>query len=98
MIGSIEKRQGKRGVSWYGKYAVTDPVTGKRVHRRVSAKTKTEAQAKLRDAIKAAENGRVGVDDRLTVQELVGRWLAAKAATVRPATHRRYDDLMRKHI
>ena len=55
MKGSIEKRVGKQGVSWYAKYSVTDPATGKRVHRRVSAKTKTEAEAKLRDAITAAD-------------------------------------------
>src|SRR5215213_11006143 len=87
MNGSIEKRIGKRGVSWYAKYSVTDPATGKRVHRRVSAKTKTEAEAKLREAITAAERGQFGTDDRLTVREFVDRWLTSKEATVRPATH-----------
>src|SRR5215203_4055199 len=98
MNGSIDKRVGKRGVRWYAKYSVTDPATGKRVHRRVSAKTRKEVEAKLRDAIKAAERGQVGVDDRLTVREFADRWLASKEATVKPATHRRYEDLMRIHV
>ena len=75
MNGSIEKRVGKRGVSWYAKYAVTDPATGKRVHRRVSAPTKQECQAKLRDAIKTVEGGQFGIDDRLTVRDFIDRWL-----------------------
>src|SRR5215213_889235 len=98
MNGSIEKRIGKRGVSWYAKYSVTDPATGKRVHRRVSAKTKAEAEAKLRAAIMAAERGQFGIDDRLTIRDFIERWLAAIEPTVRPSTHRRYQDLMRLHV
>jgi integrase len=98
MNGSIEKRVGTRGVSWYAKYSVTDPATGKRVHRRVSAKTKAEAEAKLRAAIAAAERGQFGSDDRLTVRDFLARWLSTTEASVRPSTHRRYQDLMRLHV
>jgi integrase len=96
--GSIKKRVGKRGVYWDGSYSFTDPATGKRKHRTVTAPTRRELEAKLRDAIKAVESGRLEVDDRLTVRELVDQWLASKEATVRSSTYRRYADLMRGHI
>src|SRR3954447_22285213 len=98
MNGSIEKRVGTRGVSWSARHSVADPATGKRVHRRVSAKTKAEAEAKLRAAITAAERGQFGIDDRLTVRDFLDRWLTTTEASVRPSTHRRYQDLMRLHV
>jgi integrase len=98
MNGTITKHQGKRGVNWYGKFSIIDPATGKRVHRRVSAPTKQACEAKLRDAIKVAEGGQFGIDDRLTVRDFIERWLATIESTVRPSTHRRYQDLMRLHV
>jgi integrase len=98
MQGSISKREGKRGVTWYGKFAIIDPATGKRVHRRVSAPTRKECEAKLRAAIAAAERGRTVVDERLTVRDYLTHWLASVEPTVRPATYRRYADLIRLHV
>lgn len=98
MQGSIEKRVGKRGVSWYGKYDYLDPATGKRVHKRVSAKTRAECASKLRTAIQAVESGQISADERLTVREFVERWLASIEGSIRPATLRRYTDLMRLHV
>jgi len=98
MKGSIEKRVGKRGTTWYGKYDFLDPATGKRVHRRVSAPTRKECETRLRAAIQAGERGRSAADERLTVRAYTDRWLAAIEPTVRPATFRRYTDFLRLHV
>lgn len=98
MNGSIYKRVGVRGTSWYGKYDFPDPVTGKRVYKRVSAPTKKECESKLRAAIASVEAGKSLDEAKMTLREFVDRWLAAKEHTVRPATFRRYSDVMRQHV
>ncbi|MDQ3696220.1 MAG: site-specific integrase [Chloroflexota bacterium] len=98
MQGSIQKRTGKRGVSWYAKYDYLDPASGKRIHKRISAKTRQECAQKLRAAIQAVETGQVSADERLTVRAFVERWLSSIEGSVRPATLRRYADLMRLHV
>src|SRR5687767_13406280 len=98
MQGTITKRAGPRGVSWYGKYSYVDPTTGKRKHGRVSAPTRREAEARLREAVKAAEHCTGGGDSRLTVATYLDDWLASKERTVRPATYRRYGDTVRLHL
>ncbi len=98
MKGSIQKRVGARGTSWYAKYDHLDPVTGKRVHRRVSAPTRKECESKLRAAIAAAESGRALASDKQTVREFVAQWLASIEHSVRPSTYRRYSDIMRSHV
>jgi integrase len=98
MKGSIQKRTGPRGTSWYAKYDYLDAATGRRVHRRVSAPTRKECESRLRDAIKSAETGQAGGDDRLTVRDYLDRWLTSAEPTLRPSTFRRYSDLMRQHV
>lgn len=98
MKGSIQKRVGARETSWYAKYDYLDPVTGKRIHRRVSASTRKECESKLRVAIAAAESGRSLTFDKQAVREFVDQWLASIEHSVRPSTHRRYSDVMRKHV
>lgn len=98
MRGSIEKRTGHRGTSWYAKFAYTDAATGKRVHRRLSAPTRKECEARLREAVRSAEGGTAASDDRTTLGTYLDDWLKTKERTVRPATHRRYADSVRLHI
>lgn len=100
MKGSLEKREGKRGVVWYGRYTWTDPVTGQRIHKRVRDRNKKECERKLRDAISEAESGGPVIDETKTVADLFQRWLPtlANGTTVRLTTHRRYADLYRLHI
>lgn len=99
MNGSITKRTGKLGgTTWYGRYDYLDPATGKRVHKRVSAPTRKACEALIRDAIQRVETGKASLDDKITVREyLVDRWLPSIAATVRPATARRYADIVKNH-
>lgn len=98
MQGSIQKYTGKRGTTWYAKYDYLDPATGRRVHRRVSAPTRTACEAKLREALSAAATRRTIAEERLTVRDYFARWLSSIEPTVRPATHRRYSDLVRLHV
>lgn len=98
MQGSIQKYTGKRGTSWYAVIDVgRDPATGKRRQKRVSASTRKECEALVRAALQAAEAAGVARDDRLLVRDYFGRWLASIEPTVRPATFRRYGDLVRRH-
>ena len=95
MKGSFQKRTGKRGTSWYGKYDYTDPITGKRVHRRVSAPTRKECESRLRAAIAAAESGKALATSKMTLGHFTEQWLET---IERPATFRRYADTMRIHV
>lgn len=98
MKGSISKRTGTRGTTWYGKYDFRDPVTGKRIHRRVNAPTRKECEAKLRAAISAVESGGLPTATKMPLREHIDRWLEAVEHSVRPATFRRYSDVMRRHV
>lgn len=100
MKGTIKKKVGERtGVAWYGRFDHPDPSTGKRVTTRVKAPTRSECERLLREAIQRFESGQASLDERITVREyLVDRWLPSIASTVRPATHRRYTDIVVGHI
>ena len=98
MKGSFQKRTGKRGTSWYGKYDYMDPVSGKRIHRRVSAPTRKECESRLRAAIAAAESGKALVTSKMTLRGFTEQWLETIEHSVRPATLRRYADTVRNHV
>jgi len=99
MKGTIRKKVGERiGVAWYGRFDHPDPLTGKRVATRVKASTRSECERLLREAIQRFESGQSSLDERITVREyLVDRWLPSIASTVRPATVRRYTDIVKNH-
>ena len=97
MNGSITKRTGRRGTTWYGRYDYK-PITGKRAFKRVTAATKRECEALLREAIHAAENGKSRFGDRASLAEHLDQWLASVEPTVRPATLHRYADIARRHV
>src|SRR5687768_2407875 len=98
MQGSISKRTGVRGVTWYGRYDIVDPTTGKRKYKRVSAPTRRECEVRLREAIRAAENGGTAIDKRITVRDYVNQWLASVEPRLRPGTHWRYADALNRHV
>jgi integrase len=99
MQGSIKKYVGKRGTTWRAVVDVgRDPVTGKRVQRRVTAKTKRACEAAVAKLLAEAEDQRIVFDRNMTVSEFAERWLESKDGHVRGATHRRYADLLRLHV
>ncbi len=94
MRGYIEKR----GSSWSAIVDLPpDPVTGKRRRKRLTAPTKREVERLIASTIQAAQTGFTDAG-RVTVREFLDRWLDAAAPTLRPATRRRYADLVRLHI
>ena len=85
MRGSITKRTGPRGTSWYAVVDVgRDPTTGERRQKRVSAPTRKECEALVRDTIRAAESGAPAALSRLKVRDYLDKWLASVEPTLRP--------------
>ena len=97
MQGSIQKRVGKRGVTWTAVVDLPpDPLTGKRRQKRLSAPTKREIEQRVAEHIQAVARGAAADPGKLTVAQFVARWLDSLDG-VAPATRRRYADLLRLH-
>jgi integrase len=64
----------------------------------VNAPTRKECEAKLREAIRVSETGSILTSPKLTLHDFTQEWLEAVKHSVRPATHRRYSDIMRRHV
>ena len=94
MQGSIQKRVGKRGVTWTVVVDMPpDPATGKRRQKRISAPTKHEVERLVAQHIATVESGGFADAGRVTLGEYLTRWLESIEETVRPQTRRRYADL-----
>lgn len=94
MRGSITKR----GNSWTALVDLpTDPVTGARRRKRITARTKREVETQVAELIHKAETGFTAAG-KLTVREFFEQWLETTAPTLRPSTARRYRDVARLHI
>jgi integrase len=79
--------------------ATVDPTSPPMVRRYVSAKTKTEAQRALREAMTDADRGLTFDANSLALGEYLGRWLEDSVkGTVRNTTYERYEQIARKHI
>ncbi len=88
----------KRGSSWSAIVDLPpDPLTGKRRRKRVTAATKREVENLIAATIQAAQGGFTDAG-RMTLREFLDRWQEAAAPTLRPATRRRYADLIRLHL
>jgi integrase len=99
MQGSIQKRVGKRGVTWTVVVDMPpDPATGKRRQKRLTAPTKREVEELAAKHIQSMSEGSYAESSRLTLAEYLDRWLASLGQSVRPSTRRRYTDLMRQHV
>lgn len=69
---------------------------GRRRRREVSARSRQEAAAKLADLIRERDTGLPVPAGRLTVADLLERWLGS--LDVRPTTRRRYEEIARLHV
>ena len=91
MKGSIQKRIGKKGVIWTVVVDLPrDRVTGKRRQKRISAKTKKEAEKLLTRTLHELQTGSYIEPSTFTLAEYLERWLEAAAPTVKPNTIDRY--------
>src|SRR5215203_3697148 len=92
--GTVYPRKNKDGkvIGYRGSYIVN----GKRYY--VSAKTKTETEQKLRQAMTDADRGLVFEAGALTLGDYLDKWLPSIRDTVRQRTWERYEQLVRVHI
>jgi integrase len=98
MQGSIQKRVGKRGITWTVVVdAPPDPATGKRRQKRLAAATKKQLEDLLAAHIASMASGTYADASKLTIAEYVDRWIDSLGSTVRPQTSRRYADLLHQH-
>lgn len=97
---SIQKRAGKDGKPHYRvQIAVTDPTTGKR--RNVTAgtyRTRREAEAAEREAIRRRERGTLLDPSTATVATLLDEWLASMQGRVSSQTLKDYEITCRLHL
>lgn len=78
----------KRGNTWTAYWSTTDPATGKRrQHSKGGFRTQKEARAHLNTILPKVDAGTYAPDARITVEQLLTDWLAAKTSEgLRPAT------------
>jgi integrase len=93
--GTVYPRKNKDGktIGYRGSYFTLD---GKR--RYVSAKTKTETQRALREAMTDADRGLTFDAGTMTLGEYLNRWLPNIKDTVRQRTWERYEQIVRVNI
>jgi integrase len=93
--GAVYPRKNKAGIIGYRDSYFTP--NGQR--RYVSAKTKTEAQRLLREAMTDVDRGLTFDAGSLRLGEYLRRWLEDSVeGTVRNTTYERYEQIARKHI
>jgi integrase len=97
---AIEKRTGKDGKPAYRvRIADTHPVTGRRQNKTVGTyRTKKEAEKAERDALTQQERGTLVDPKTTTIAELLDAWLATKAGSVSPNSHKDYEIAIRRHL
>ena len=99
MHGSIQKRVGKRGVTWTAVVDLPrDPVSGKRRQKRISANTKREVERLSAELIQSVASNHYADAGRMTMAQYLEQWHESTASKVRDTTHRRYGDLIRLHV
>ncbi|MGS2619062.1 site-specific integrase [Micromonospora sp. LZ34] len=83
---------------WIATVTVGYTPAGKRIVRKGSGKTKTEARAKLREKIRDYEDGLALVQDGHTVADALTDWLTYGLSNQSESTKSNYAILVRSHI
>ncbi|WUR62253.1 site-specific integrase [Micromonospora chokoriensis] len=83
---------------WIATITVGYTPAGKRIVRKGSGKTKTEARAKLREKIRDYEDGLALVQDGHTVADALTDWLTYGLSNQSESTKANYTTLVRSHI
>jgi integrase len=71
---------------------------GRRRRKYLYGKTRDEVIGKLTRALAQQQEGHGFANERLTVEQFLATWLAAKKATIRSSTWKRYAELARRHV
>ncbi len=83
---------------WIATVTVGFDGRGKRIARKASGRTKTEAKDKLKALMKAAQEGRPAPDARLTVKDVVTDWLEFGLSDRDPATKTKQKIIAETHV
>jgi hypothetical protein len=100
MKGTIEKRKGPQGVVYRVRVELPpDPLTGERRRPSKTVSTRKEAERLLAEWVSEVNRGTVVEPTKITVAELLTRWLETVAAyKVRPTTLEDYRATIERHI
>lgn len=84
---------------WVARLDIGFGPVGKRRRKEVRARTRREAQERLKQLQRVHDDGLPLPDERQTVSAFLVRWLIDTAAPgVRPSTYTRYRDLLKLHV
>lgn len=70
-----------------------DPGTGKRDQRTITADTQTKLKSKAANLIVAKDEGTITVSSKMTVKELITRWLDRMKGRVEEGTYAKYETM-----
>jgi integrase len=71
---------------------------GKRTRKYLYGRTREQVARRLARALVQQQQGHEFANERLTLEQFLGRWLEAKRGTVRPGTWSRYEELVGLHV
>lgn len=83
---------------WIGEVTTGFTPTGKRITRKVSARTKTEAMRKLKDVLRDQDDGFTSAPRGYTVTDAVTDWLTYGLSGRSASTVKKYRDLADGHV
>src|SRR5439155_2167470 len=92
MRGTIDKVEGKRGISYKVRVEFADPVTGRWIYRAETYHNKKEAEKRLREWVTQIEKG-IAIDTtKMTVADLFNLWLEViRGSNLKPRTILGYE-------
>lgn len=97
--GSIERYQGKNGVSWHIRICVGYNDKGNPLQQRHTVYgTKRDAEAKMRGLLQQLDKGTYIKPNKITLSEYIPKWYETHRRGLSPTTDRRYRDYINTHI
>lgn len=93
-MATTEKRSGSYSV----RVSLTDPLTGARIQKRVTARTKRELDAQVSELKAKWNRGDYIETSKTSLAAYLDQWLDAIKPTIRPASHDRYTRIVRNQI
>ncbi len=95
--GTISYR--KQEERWEAKITVTDPITGKKIRKSHSDKSKAKVIAWRNEMIAKVQTGQYLGEEKITLKEWLEWWLNEfKANRIKQTTHENYQTIIDKHI
>ena len=94
--GSIQKRTGKRGVTWTAVVDVGVGADGKRKQKRISATTRREVERQMSAILTEVERGSYVDVQRMTFGEYLDGWWAVARTSIQPTSEKQYRTVVKR--